>query len=123
MAQPKKNKCGRCGHPNPAPVRYCQKCGGPIKASFSLFESLQGDGGVVLAGFASSAIGPGPPVVGKLSINREAEALRKEYAATKAGSGPGSLILPLEDGGWYCPNCGCRNHSGRHCRSCDMDFR
>ena len=90
--------CGRCGHPNAAGVRYCQRCGCALRPRHTLRDEIRSWDPSSLAGagrrdsnFAAlyTVLGPRPAPG------------RQKKPAVPAD--------PLPDGRWYCPDCGTLN--------------
>lgn len=116
----KQRKCPACGGINDGDVRYCQSCGKHLPKKWSLAESLDGDGGVILAGGAGTTGGRQPPSLGPLSKM----AVQNQAAAVRQGGGTAPFTRPLDDGSWYCPRCG--YHAAKNaaaCTSCGYEKR
>ena len=82
--------CKNCGYKNKPGVRYCQRCGQYIKPKWTLAQEIKSWDFRGLAGVG-----------------------RRDNQPSR------SLVDPLPDGRWYCPNCGTLNASSeRFCKNC-----
>jgi len=108
--------CKKCGYENNTTVKYCQRCGQPLKDKFSLREALEGSGGVSIAGMGSKNISLGP--LGVEAARYDA----KRINGTKT-SELRLIVDPLPDGTWYCPDCGFHNSDKtKTCNSCKRQY-
>lgn len=91
--------CNACGCYNLPNTCYCQKCGNYIATQRkpSFFEGLRLEG---IAGMGGRGISIAPAT----SIIMEKG--HKFVGESVSGRKSGSIVVPLDDGSWYCPDCG-----------------
>ncbi len=93
--------CKHCGFQNLDGTRYCQKCGKKIvRKGFRAFFRGADFGSLAGAGAKGVSIAP----LGKMAIDRSP----KQWKDGRNSSGHVKAV-PLEDGSWYCPDCGFHN--------------
>ena len=99
--------CKNCGYKNKPGVHYCQRCGQYIKPKWTLAQEIKSWDFRGLAG------------VGRRDVN-VAPLFTAQKQETQANNQPSpSLVDPLPDGQWYCPDCGTLNTpSERFCKNC-----
>lgn len=108
-------KCKTCSKENYDGASYCQFCGSklPKKPIISIGKrntasSLAG------TGTRGSSLAP----LGMMSIENSAKELGEVTVVSNL-----IKIQPLQDGSWYCPDCGELNHSFTFsCKGCGRDF-
>lgn len=102
-------KCRKCGFENYSGTRYCQRCGQAQKVKAPLF----GDNLAYIAGAGDKDISIAPLLA---SQNNKTDNLVKSRVASKV------KVNPLEDGRWYCPDCGELNEKfAKTCKGCGRD--
>jgi len=108
--------CKKCSYKNNATVKYCQRCGQPLKEKFSLRGALEGSGGVSIAGMGSKNISLGP--LGVEAARNDAREIGNTQTAEYR-----TIVDPLPDGTWFCPDCGFHNSDKtKTCKSCKRQF-
>lgn len=99
-------ECLKCHFENYDGTVYCQKCGNYLKKSkvhlnhgfFGAIAKLSNSGNTMA------------PLVG-LQVDANAKNTTKTHHKAP--------IIPLEDGSWYCPDCGEHNKKAQYiCRGC-----
>lgn len=102
-------KCSRCSFENYSEANYCQKCGKYIKGRrISLCHVFAGG----LAKFANSGYVMAPLIGLQIDSSKKSN-LKKSNIP----------IIPLEDGSWYCPDCGEHNKKNQFiCRGCGKEY-
>lgn len=100
--------CKYCGFQNFDGTRYCQKCGKKIIRK-GLRAFFRGADFSNLAGMGARGVSIAP--LGKMAVDN----LSKQWGNKKNPSGC-VKVVPLEDGSWYCPDCGF--HNARHALYC-----
>ena len=101
-------KCKKCGFENLDGTRYCQRCGQAQKVKAPLF----GDNVGFIAGAGSKGTSIAPLVAVQSS------------GKTQEGNKVGARVKvnPMEDGRWYCPDCGEVNEKiSKICKGCGRD--
>ena len=104
--------CQKCGFENYPHTKYCQKCGSSIvtltKDKFFHFFL----GGIARICNPSYTIAP---LIGLQLDNTNQISNSPSYKNVP--------VVPLEDGSWYCPDCGEHNNKNRYiCYGCGRDF-
>lgn len=104
-------KCNLRNYFNITGTRYCQKCGNFIKRkSFVNFFKGMNFGGI--AGLGSRGVSIAPATQLTMEISGKFEKYSKSKKKTV-------MVVPLEDGTWYCPDCGQYNKSHSYiCLGC-----
>ena len=99
--------CKNCGYKNKPGDHYCQRGGQYIKPKGTLAQGIKTWDFRGLAG------------VGRRDVN-VAPLFTAQKQVTQANNQPSpSLVDPLPDGQWYCPDCGTLNTSSeRFCKNC-----
>ena len=102
--------CKKCGFENLPGTQFCQRCGSKILLKFTdkIASSLAG------TGQRGSSLAP----LGAMAIEAQAEELGKTAAPPKLVP-----VIPLENGDWYCPDCGEYNPKySLFCKNCGWSF-
>ena len=99
--------CKNCGYKNKPGVRHCQRCGQYIEPKWTLAQEIKSWDFRGLAG------------AGRRDVN-VAPLFTAQKQETQANNQPSlSVVDPLPDGRWYCPDCGTLNASSeRFCKNC-----
>ncbi len=105
--------CKKCNASNMPGTKYCQRCGSKLKETAKLFDwkntkflAGAGNKGPSIAPLAMMSVANGTKDLGPVTTVKN---LVK--------------VNPLEDGRWYCPDCGELN--AKHsfvCKGCGRDF-
>lgn len=96
-------KCRACGQENCRDTRYCQKCGGELPAKFTYKLGFLAGNGLKEASVA--------PIMTSDFCSPTVRARRKVP------------VFPLEDGSWFCPDCGDKNlKAAVFCRGCGREL-
>ena len=107
-------KCKNCGFLNLKGTNYCQRCGKDIKKP-RFFLDLK-TGGMV-AGISNKCFSLAPVVSVNIEDqieNKVIKPIKKEHFVR---------VVPLENGDWYCPNCGEFNKKhNKICIGCGREF-
>lgn len=92
-------ECKACGYFNLPDTRYCQKCGQYLesKRKKSFFHNLRWGN---VAGLGSKGISIAPLTLTLMENNHTFT--EKSESKNKSNS----IVIPFEDGSWYCPDCG-----------------
>ena len=102
--------CKKCGFENLPGTQFCQRCGSKISLKFTdkIASSLAG------TGQKGSSLAP----LGAMAIEAQTEELGKTAAPPKLVP-----VIPLENGDWYCPDCGEYNPKySLFCKNGGRDF-
>lgn len=105
-------KCVHCGFRNLKGTTFCQHCGSRLRKRFSLFKLSSSQGGT-----AASMANPqmGLAALTGIQIDKSVPKPTQRHRLVK--------VLPLEDGRWYCPDCGYLNqHLDSYCGNCGRGF-
>lgn len=106
-------KCETCLFENAEGTRYCQRCGKKLKARKPLFawgDTKPWAG----AGQKGTSMAP----LGAMAVEKQAEELGEVTVHRTLVK-----VSPMEDGRWYCPDCGELNgKSVLTCKGCGRDF-
>ena len=99
--------CKNCGYKNKSGVHYCQRCGHYIKPKWTLAQEIKSWDFRGLAG------------VGRRDVNVAPLFTAQKNEIQEKNQPTLSLVDPLPDGRWYCPDCGTLNTSSeRFCKNC-----
>lgn len=97
-------KCKKCGFENYDGTRYCQRCGQALKVKAPLF----GDNVNFLAGAGIK----GASIAPLATMQANNTSAKKSTVA----------VNPMDDGRWYCPDCGELNDkTAKACKGCGRD--
>ena len=102
--------CKKCGFENLPGTQFCQHCGSKMSLKFTdkIASSLAG------TGQRGSSLAP----LGAMAIEAQTEELGKTAAPPKLVP-----VIPLENGDWYCPDCGEYNPKySLFCKNCGRDY-
>ena len=92
--------CKKCGFENLPGTQFCQRCGSKISLKFT--DKI------------ASSLAP----LGAMAIEAQTEELGKTAAPPKLVP-----VIPLENGDWYCPDCGEYNPKySLFCKNCGRDY-
>ena len=106
-------KCKHCEFDNLDGTKYCQRCG--KKLSNHLIDSKWNKTKYLAGtGHKGSSLAP----LGGMAIENQAKSLGGIITHKHL-----TKVCPLEDGSWYCPDCGEPNpkHS-TFCKGCGRDY-
>lgn len=102
--------CRKCNFQNYDGTKFCQKCG--EKLPCKSFLNLNGIAGMGMKGVSIAPLGA-------KSVQNQA---KEEFKDTGAKNSVHVKTVPLEDGSWYCPDCGEYNSSfALFCSGCGRD--
>lgn len=105
--------CKKCGFVNIDGTNYCQKCGKELKKANKL--SLVNGG--LLAYLSNKGFSLAP--ITAIAI----EGQGKKMKENTGGHRPLVKVFPLEDGSWYCPDCGKLNQKmNKFCYDCGREY-
>ena len=105
--------CKKCNFENYDGTKYCQKCGGSIPRKKPLFSF---ENGKFLAGWGGKGIITAPLI----GMAVEGHANRYRDDKVHISTVP---VIPLENGDWYCPECGQYNlKKDIFCKGCGRDI-
>lgn len=105
--------CKKCEFENLEGTKYCQKCGSKLKESAKLFD-FKNTKFLAGAGAKGSSIAP----LAMMSVTNGTSDLGPVTSVKNVVK-----VLPLEDGRWYCPDCGELNPPHTFsCKGCGRDF-
>lgn len=111
-------RCIHCRTENVEGTTYCQNCGAKMAVKVSLRESLRLWGNKKAfagMGIRGTSIAP----LAAMSIEKSGEWLENQKKKGKKLV----PVRPLEDGSWYCPDCGELNQKHTtFCKGCGRDF-
>lgn len=106
-------KCAKCNSDNLAGTKYCQKCGGKVKEA-SLFTSWKETKFLAGMGAKGSSLAP----LGAMAVEEQSKELGSVTTHKTLVK-----VLPLDDGRWYCPDCGELNDKRiLSCKGCGRDY-
>lgn len=101
-------ECKRCGGFNLPDTKYCQKCGQHLenrkKKGFLKSASWKN-----VAGMGSKGISIAPLFL-TLMENKDV------FTESRMKKKRTSIVIPLENGSWYCPDCG--HHNRKYSFTC-----
>lgn len=107
-------KCKNCNFKNLDGTKYCQRCGRSLKTKRPPLFSWKDTKVYAGLGHWGSSIAP----LGAMKIENTASELG---GVTKRSNLV--KVQPLEDGSWYCPDCGTKNNPRTmFCKGCGRDF-
>lgn len=99
--------CSNCGHSNAANVRYCQRCGAFLTPKKTLADEVRSWDLRSLAG------------TGRRDVNIAPLFTAQGSGQPASVPAPASVVDPLPDGRWYCPDCGTLHSSSEmSCKNC-----
>lgn len=107
-------KCKNCNSENQEGTKYCQRCGQPLEPKQPSLFSWKSSKVYAGLGQKGSSLAP----LGAMAIEKSASEMggvtqRSDLVKTQ----------PLEDGSWYCPDCGTKNAPyTMFCKGCGRDF-
>lgn len=111
--------CKDCGFSNLDGTNYCQGCGSYLnsKKAKNMQNKKRGNFGF-LAGNGLKDVSIAPLAI--LGLEKMAQ---KDLDLQKLNKKSYVKVIPLENGDWYCPDCGEYNqpHSF-HCKGCGREF-
>lgn len=102
--------CKKCGFENLPGTQFCQRCGSKISLKFTdkIASSLAG------TGQKGSSLAP----LGARRSKLRQKNWEKQHAPPKLVP-----VIPLENGDWYCPDCGNNNPKySLFCKNCGRDY-
>lgn len=107
-------KCKKCSFSNIDGTNYCQRCGNYLnsekKSKKRNFSFLAGNN------FKEISIAP-LAIMGLTGIAKKDADLQKIHKRKYV------KVFPLENGDWYCPDCGEYNQAYQfHCKGCGREF-
>lgn len=100
-------ECRACGYFNLPDTRYCQRCGKHLTLKKSFFQNLRLGG---LAGMGGRGVSIAPLT---LTLKENNNSFTERSVKKRKSS---SVVVPLEDGSWYCPDCG--HYNQKYTLSC-----
>lgn len=101
--------CRKCKFENHDGTKFCQNCGAELSYKKSL--NLKGIAGMGMKGVSAA------PLAAR-TVEGQANQLKNQSAKNKIHV----KTLPLEDGSWYCPDCGEHNKASAYfCSGCGRD--
>lgn len=90
--------CKKCGFKNYDGTRFCQKCGVKLPRKSPMNFSV-----IAGTGMKGVSIAPLAGMANDMKEEKSKNTVNEESVSVKT--------VPLEDGSWYCPDCGQRNDS------------
>lgn len=106
-------KCGKCSFENLEHTAYCQRCGTKLRQKKTLGRLLKSLDLKDIAGAGAKGVSAAP------MAGRVIEDQAKEVSVPGGMPAKKAKVLPLDDGSWFCPDCGEHNRTGTaFCKGC-----
>lgn len=114
METTNKIKCEKCGFHNLEHTAYFQRCGARLRQKRTLGRLLKSLDLKDIAGAGTKGVSAAP-MAGRV-IEDQAKAV---FVSGGARAKKKAKVLPLDDGSWFCPDCGEHNRIGAAvCKGC-----
>lgn len=109
-------KCKKCNFPNLDGTNYCRKCGNYLNAKREKFIRKGNFGFWAGNGWKETSIAP-------LAVMGLEKKSQTDADLQKISKKKHEKVIPLENGDWYCPDCGEYNQPHTfYCKSCGREF-